>query len=358
MTEKYDSPGCQTQIKGPFTTQRYPFHFAVPEELVSPFGDVNPLYLKIPPTAKLGPTYYRSSDGKTFMQPLIVYQLKTTLTSSSNEPYAAGSTLWAQREVEILPLSSMEPPLPVADYPGEFKMRARTNVYNSFLQRPRGVIQVSTEEPRSLDVSTSAPKASTKLFIGLSFDANASIVLTNQPYEWECEVQTTLQSKMFYSAAKMERNATMLDASRKTNLSVRVEEVGSEVRQLTSLDWAQADVSSDGTTKADKATLAWTTLLCIPVSAHKAVLPTFATEIAARRYSIVVQVRFKGVRHGRLMLDVPVQVTRKFVRGRYSGAMQSVEEVDALEIGTEYLDVDETEEEAIAKLPPPYSETE
>lgn len=264
--------------------------------------------MSLPPSARLGRPFSARNPDKTFMQPLIKYTMQACLITVSSNPTRI-SEYCAEREIEMRPYREALPPLDLSDYPGDFRPVASACLTTK--KGRGGELHLSTMEPVALSVNTKAPRATTAAIIRLCFLPGIVEKELGLPYEWSCEIDTTIRKITFCSTRKTKRMQTVEEASKLLYGDVRVEDLDTETRILNSLVWRQDHLASNGTIRSDNANLPWTTTLSVPVSGSKRLLPTFATELASRRYSLVLHVRMKGLRHKPLEVEVPLQVVRE-----------------------------------------------
>lgn len=294
-----------------WVVQRHPFSFTVPHNLISPCDDVDPNYLRLPPSAKLGFRHIDWTAGKKYMQPLIMYTLEASLTAVPSDSALRICRYHGEKEIEIQPCREASPPLDVADYPGDFQLCAKSCLRTRTLKGGIGALYLSATEPAALVVNTESPRATTVATARLHYLPGAAARQSGWPYEWSCEVSTSIRSTTFYSTRKTTKMQTLCEASQFPCGAVRIDDLDSETRILSPLAWRQNHLASNGGVRLEERNLPWVTTLSIPVSASKCLLPTFATEFASRRYALVLRVRMRGIRHRVLDVEVPLQVIRE-----------------------------------------------
>ena len=302
-TQTLSSPFSQSHRVTRENTSRIPFEFIVPESLISPQSDVGSEYLSLLPTVKEGSLYVEPKSGPNFMQPLVSYTLTASLL-----PIRCWKILQVSREISILPVVSVSPPLQIENFPLEYQMTCSQTARGKWWTGPIGRLTVSAAEPPPLNVSTRSPRATTTVSVKLLFTPTKAATSIAPPYEWLMTVKSYLQILTF-TTTKPFNQAPTQDRAKKTSVRNQTcKKTLPEVRQCAPGSWRLHRISEPGAIIPDVPLNPWTSTLSVPVNSPRSLLPTFLCPLAARRYILVLQISIAGLRHGRLWLQIPIQI--------------------------------------------------
>ena len=293
--------------KGQIYSYRLPFAFVIPHELISARSDVGSEYLNLLPTVKEGASFEGPLTGRTYMQPMITYALTATTTRSAAH---IGSEIQCRyrREIIVMPSIPAAPPLQVEDFLPEYKTTCGKVLKRHIWSRPLGKLTVSAVEPQPLNISTSAPRASTVASVKLLFEPWGAHTPAARPYEWNVAVKYYLQIRTFYTTQPYTQIPTKKTVETDPLAGMSCSATSPEVRQCNTLSWHLHRLSSAGTIASDTSVIPWTATLTVPVNASKALVPTYLNRLSARRYVLVLHVGFANLHHDPLVLEVPIQI--------------------------------------------------
>lgn len=290
-----------------FSVHRLPFKFTIPTELISSRSDVSQEYLNLLPTVKEGQSYYGLATKQLYMQPRIMYVI-TALSTRFAGDMSSATKCRTKREITVMPSIPASPPLQIEHFPHEYKTICVKNLKRRMWNRPIGKLTISAVEPKALNISTSALRASTVASVRLLFQPCGAHTPAATPYEWRLTVKSHLKVRTFYSTKQFTHIPTMesvkLDPLAEMTSSCTLP----EIRQCDTLSWRLHRLSSAGTIASDALATPWTTTLIVPVSASKSLIPTFLSPLSARRYVLVLHITIEEIHHDAIVLEIPVQV--------------------------------------------------
>ncbi|KAI9820579.1 MAG: hypothetical protein M1827_004948 [Pycnora praestabilis] len=284
-----------------------PFAFVIPHKLISPKSDVASEYLNLLPSMKEGLAFKGPLTGRIYMQPNVTYTITAT---PLRIPARVGSAMrWKdRREISIMPSIPAAPPLQIDHFPCEYRTNCGKTLKQHFWSRPAGRVIVSAEEPEPLNISTSAPRATSTVSVKLSFEPCATHTPPVRPYEWNVTVKYYLRIRTFYTTRQYTQVPTKKTAKTEALVQKSSSTTMPEVRQCNTLSWRLQRLSSAGTITEDTEVLPWTTTLTVPVNASKTLVPTFLCPLSTRRYALVMEVSIANVNHDVMALEIPIQV--------------------------------------------------
>ena len=306
-TQEIETTSSRRHRSEGYSVHRVPFAFTIPTELISSRSDVSPEYLNLLPTVKEGQSYYGLATKQEYMQPRVMYVL-TAVSTKVGTGIGPARKYRTKREVNVMPSIPASPPLQIEHFPQEYKMICVKTLKRHMWNRPLGKLTTSAAEPQALNISTSAPRASTVAPVKILFQPCGAHSTAATPYEWKLTVKSHLKVRTFYSTKPF----TQIPTKESVNMDSLAEMTTScthpEIRQCDTLSWRLHRLSSTGIIASDTLTIPWTTTLMVPVNASKSLIPTFLNPLSARRYVLVMDITIEEMHHDALVLEVPVQV--------------------------------------------------
>ncbi len=290
--------------QGGFHVYCLPFHFVVPYETISRHGDLNPEFLRLPPSTASKTTQF--DPRKTYPQIQYFIQVAHIRIDAAINPYYYRHNL---RYVNIVPYSSEALSLWVADFPEEYKT-CTTSVLNRHPWiHTLGHIQLWAAEPNPVNLLTLAAQASTVLSLKMRFTPCITFKKTSYLWNWACSVSYCIRSQTFSSTRKLDQIPTLSAIRTDPTLGMVEKKTKWKTWDFHSLSWTKEDhevlEANDTRGKQDEA---WIATLDIPVNISTSLSPTFLNVLSARRYAIILRFSLKNLHHGVLELKVPVQL--------------------------------------------------
>ncbi|MCJ1383493.1 hypothetical protein MMC17_006607 [Xylographa soralifera] len=236
-----------------------------------------------------------------------MYFIKATLAEVRHQAKRT-RTCHDAREIVIVPSTPAAPPLSLDEYPREYRPNSTATLKRRRWSRPIGRLNISAREPQAINVSTTAPRASTTVFIKLRFDPCTTCESEVRPYEWDCDVEYYVRSRTFYTVKLLDEipSISMMEANEHVRMDSKFSK--SEIRQCSSHSWRLDRLSRMGVIQSSDENSPWMTTLVVPINASKTLTPTFLNPLSARRYSLVLRLSIKGLYHSIMELEVPLQI--------------------------------------------------
>lgn len=285
------------------------FEFVIPHQLISPHSDVDLAYLNLLPTVKEGPKFQEKRVGPTFMRPMIFYHITGSANTGENMSQC-------MREIKVLPSIPALPPLQVVHFPREYKTECRKELKRYIWSSPLGKLTVSAEEPQPLNLSCTAPRASTLATVSFSFDSSKPHT-SMAPPDSTVMVRYLLRSRTFYTTEPLAGMPNLDTIESNPLIQMTTETTRPEVRQFNKLSWRLHPNSSAEPGVSNDSTLLWTTTLTVSINASKNLTPTFLNPLSAHRYALVMQITIPSWCSQTLALEVPIQVIHYSYKGGY-----------------------------------------
>lgn len=243
------------------------------------------------------------------MQPLIFYRLLATVKSKSRPLQSCAPQ--CEREIIVMPLQAVSPPLYVDAFQDEYTFTATAKVRRHFYSRSIGRLQLSAEEAPQVNILASSTYASTNVPVKILFGASQGKALRVEPYNWTWVVRSQLRTRIFYSSRDFEHEPSIEDARMSEHISMHTCASPAETREYTGRSWRMSRISDSGTIlNSDPEQLPWLTHLEAVVSVPRSCIPCFFSARAALRYSIILNIRVSGQASATATLELPVQVVR------------------------------------------------
>lgn len=285
-----------------------PFHFVIPHHLISAQSPVDRECLDLPPTVKAGGRLSGPESKLLYIQPLIVYIVKVTKQMAGLCP---GHTICEtnEREVLIMPHRAANAPIETTFFPGEYLLSSSAAMKHHAWNRSLGRLTAFSSEPRPVNILTSSPRASTIVHVRLLFEPDQSAAQpTGRLDDVGFDVRTRLRCRTFYSIKELSHQPSLAKMKRQPDVQMRSELIDLQVSQSKALSW-QLDQSSpsDRIVQEDSSTRR-TACLAVAINVDKAMVPSFRATFAARRYSIILEIRASGFQYRKIELEVPVQI--------------------------------------------------
>lgn len=268
---------------------------------------MNPEYLNLLPTVKEGQSYYGLATKQEYMQPRIMYAITAVSTKFAGATRSA-TKCRTKREINVMPSIPASPPLQIEHFPHEYRTTCVKTLRRRMWNRPIGKLSISAEEPKALNISTSAPRASTVASVKLLFQPCGAHTPAAAPYEWRLTVKSHLKVRTFYSTKQYTQIPTRESVKSEPLAEMTSSCTQPEIRQCDTLSWRLHRLSSAGTIASDTLAIPWTTTLIVPVNAPKSLNPTFLNPLSARRYVLVLHITIEEIHHDVIVLEVPIQV--------------------------------------------------
>lgn len=272
---------------------RFPFRFVIPRFLAEPF-------LQLPPSMEEGREFVNVKNGKRYMQPLIVYEICSSLTYVGGGIDSRWTRVDDRHAIQLVPRLICGPPIEVEDFPGEFQTTSVRRLRQGLLRSHYGQMTMSADEPGPLCLDAAAfPMPTTVCLIQVEYTPARGLARSNVHLKpWLCNVRPQLHVKTYYSTCKLWEMPRKPRRSTSSDIRLRSEVIELGSRELRLGSWQAADWTASS----------WTTTVSLPVSAPSQLLPAFVTGLAARSYALKLTVRLPGVAHKPFELEVPLQV--------------------------------------------------
>lgn len=293
---------CRSDL---FNIYRLPFRFVIPHMLISARSDMDPEFLKLCPSAKVGLTFRGPETAHIYRQPMITYTLRVKQIRTGMR-VGTSMKCYKEREIIIMPYTPPAPPLRIEHFPRDYKSCSTKIIKQHRWSRPLGTLEISAAEPSPLNVLTMAPKSSTFVVMMIIFKPRLDIC----PWNWKFAVKYHLRSRTFCSTRKLDRVPTRSTVRLDQSLTMHDVNSAPEVREYGTLRWRRENhliLERSDLSKNDNLCL-WTTTLILPVNASKSLLPTFLNPLSARQYALVLRLSIEGLYHEALELVLPLQV--------------------------------------------------
>ncbi|KAF3908299.1 hypothetical protein AA313_de0206526 [Arthrobotrys entomopaga] len=289
---------------------KLPFHFTVPEHLVSPRCDIPPAYLQIPstvprPNPKSPYTNYESRLS-------VKYELSVSTFRFHENVVAWMKTDRPTREIVIVPSIPASPPLQIRYYPREYQISCCKALKKRAWDKPLATLEVSAQEPSPLEVNTKAPQAATvtKLRLDLS-NLGAKCANKLRMQDWVVQVTSHMTAWTFYTTKDRLTNIpTMETLAEDPSLFLIKEVLPKDTRQISNIEWFLTSPPryEESAFNSPSQPSCWTAELPVTVTCSKNLVPTFLNPLAARRYAIVFRIKVLGLSHDEIEVKVPVQI--------------------------------------------------
>jgi hypothetical protein len=269
------STRCRSDL---FQIYDLPFRFVIPHMLISARSDMDPEFLKLCPSAKVGLTFRGPETAHTYRQPMITYTLRVKQIRTRVR-VGPSMKCYKEREIIIMPYTPPAPPLGIEHFPRDYKSCSTKIIKKHRWSRPLGILEISAAEPSPLNVLTTAPKSSTFVAIAIIFKPRLEICLWN----WNCAVKYHLRSRTFCSTRKLDRVPTRSTVKLDQSLTMHDVNNTPEVREYGTLRWRRENhIISERSDLSNNDNLPpWTTTLILLVNASKSLLLTFLNLLSA-----------------------------------------------------------------------------
>lgn len=211
------------------------------------------------------------------------------------------------REIKVMPSIPALPPLQIMHFPREYEMTCRKELKRHIWSSTLGSLQISAEEPQPLNLSSTAPRASTLASVNLSFRPSKTYTRVIPP-DWTVTVRYFLRSRTFYTTQPLTEIPNLDTVQSNPLVQMTTETTLPEVRQSNKLTWHLQPHPSTEPSVSNGSTLLWTTTMKVPINASKTLIPTFLSPLSARRYALVMQIAIAPGCRQTLALELPIQV--------------------------------------------------
>ena len=254
----------------------------------------------------------------------------TYMLTASATHIGSGKGYQCTQEIIVMPSMAAAPPLQIEHFHREYKVTSCNTLKRHMWTRPIGKLTVSAVEPQPLNLSTVEPRATTTAAMKLLFQPCKAQISAARPYDWNISVKSFLRIKTFFTTQPFKRIPTEKGAETDPLIGIDSQITAANIRRCDTLPWRLHRLSSAGTITTDAvAATPWTSILIVPVSASKTLLPTFLSPLSARRYVLVLQLNVEDMFHGAIALEIPIQVihdpSQTASRSRWSSGGQEHE---------------------------------
>lgn len=319
------------------------FSLTIPQSVVPKTGGIPDQCLSLPPTISVGDVL-EGYDHAMYAQPRIDYRLRAVAKIRS--PEGDFKTVQGEKEITVMPCSEPEPPVEVADFPGEF-VGSATNGFRASFFGAQYLMTLSMSEPSPISMGSVQGRHTTTLRFKVEIQAAAGKEPSTNLYslfqdlkDLKFKIQSVLRAKTYYSTQPfpMTPSQTMVTAQGPIRLHDSVLKM-SEV-EVVSSSWqpkfldevpcyeeaVRTGSISSGSShsssirhgsqtsvrlpNAPSSIRAWTTSLDVPLELNATPLPTFCSAIASRQYSLIARIRVKGALVREFVLEAPLQLHR------------------------------------------------
>ncbi|CZR69697.1 uncharacterized protein PAC_19597 [Phialocephala subalpina] len=299
----------------PLYMYRLPFSFTIPRELISARSDVGPEFLHLCPSANLGLPFKHPLASQLYNQPSIRYLIRVKEVRTEM-PAASPPKCDREREIHIMPNTPPPPPVVLEHFPKDYRTYTSSPIRTRHWRQPFGVLELSTTEPSPLNICTTTPRASTLTSLNIVFRPRVNAGPGVCPCNWKFTIRSYVRIRTFCSTQKFKKSPTASSAKVNRFLTMSDSRAFVETRQYCVSCWKRDPQLIKPSLEAwlevggvvDERLCPWSRSLVVPMSASKALLPTFLNPLSARQYALVLKVSVEGFSHRGLELVLPLQV--------------------------------------------------
>lgn len=299
----------------PLYMYRLPFSFMIPSELISARSDIGPEFLRLCPSANLGSTVQNSWASQIYSKPSIKYTIRVKHVTTDVH-LVPPHRCYMEREIQIMPYTSPLPPLVLEHFPNDFRTFTCSSIRTRQWKQSFGVLELSAVEPPPLNLCTAAPRACTLASLQVILRQHGCCSPELYPCNWKFTIRSYIRIRTFCSTQTLTKVPTMFAAKINPCLNVNDSRTFSETRQYCVSSWkydpqlvdSGLGPPTEGEGVTDGKAPLWCKTLVVPISAPKALLPTFLNPLSARQYALVLKVDVEGLSHRPLKLVLPLQV--------------------------------------------------
>lgn len=326
---------------------------------------------RLPPSFNGRNSYFDKFDLVPRPGATITYFLRTIIAFQKSDGLGVSNsvTAVAEKNIDFLPYTEVQPPTHVLSFPGEFITRVERQLRKHLLGRRLGTLTVATEEPDALVYSSENVNVTTNVVLRIFF--NAASPSLHPLHNFSFTISSALRAKTYYSAKNLAcvPKQTLLTGDGLLRLHDDVLKVGESKYQNLKWTWLppddpvenQAARQSDSlyqfngniSTKTERSASSsevfrtssasssaenasesggekgtWATSIRIPISSVQRLQPTFCSKLVARFYSILLRIRIKAAYAESIDCEVPLQVVH--TRRMSETTMAPVQEDESL----------------------------
>ncbi|KAF2115704.1 hypothetical protein BDV96DRAFT_645893 [Lophiotrema nucula] len=208
-----------------------------------------------------------------------------------------------------MPSTEHPPPRYMGAFAVDYRLQANSKVRKNIFHRSRGSVELATEEPPALDLSSFPRRPSTTIMLKVLFKEDRRVFEeTVEPYSWTFTIETKLKRTLILTTKPFDREPTLADAKNKSQTSLYTKLLLSERREYSQLAWRNEHTAADGTLlQANDHGPLWTTRIPVAFTTAQDLVPSFLCPTFVLRYSVLVSVRIGGL-SGQVVLETPLQV--------------------------------------------------
>ncbi|KFZ16617.1 hypothetical protein V502_05007 [Pseudogymnoascus sp. VKM F-4520 (FW-2644)] len=238
----------------------------------------------------------------------------------------------ASREIILMPIEDIPPPLEPEDFGKEYRLVAATSLRPSWGSRKSLTVVVSSMEPRPLTFPNREEGCeSTEVLLHLKtgglLDGSSERAFV-ESHLTDCEVQINLEAVTYFSAQEQKAAMSMAEALQSPSVVLKKTKYAPNKKKLRLERWMKGREIASGIFEWETA-VSVTTIL--PWSFSR--LPSFFTSLVARRYAFDVQITFGhwssiNVFHKPIKLRIPLQIVH-FAAGKFLGHSLEDDDLEA-----------------------------
>lgn len=329
-----------------------PFLYIVPDGTEFPDDNEFPTSCRPLPPSTTG-TFFYTNTWNALLQPHvnIQYFIKAIVTYSQRTPTTSSATTTAvvTRPIDLLPYNDVPPPVNIHSYPGEFTETIQRPIRASYIGEQLGSVTAKAGEPPPLTYMAGVKEVSTDCILRISIQG--AKIDPRRLGHITVEVYPILHAKTYFSLQQMQcmpsrcsiadDGPQLYETLMRLNIqkfrdfqwssSVPIPRDQAHIEQQTSTAPA-VDGTSHGRQPADTSrkcfqsrftlpwvqmealpseqrVTTWQTTVRVPIYPPQRLHPSFCSTLAARSYSIELQIRiYGGLYTGKMRLEVPLQV--------------------------------------------------
>lgn len=287
----------------------------------------------------MGQTLPWYDEPEVYAQPNISYHL-LSLVKYHTLDQSETQTLEARKEIRIVPVTEVLPPIDIQDFPAEF-VESQTQTFRiSIFGGPAYSMTLSMHEPPAIILRDMRTRGTTtaELIIDIkaaegNIDENSVDRLSQSLRKLTFTVESIFRAKTFYSITPFAKlpGQTALTLKGPMRLQDEVMKLGTVCDKSNSWQYlprnqrpSYAEAVRRPSSQSVKSTMSgsgdaspsnspspprsWSARICVPLVVPADILPTFCSALAARQYSIITRTKISGIRTKPFILEVPMQM--------------------------------------------------
>ncbi|KAH8803673.1 hypothetical protein F5884DRAFT_861989 [Xylogone sp. PMI_703] len=286
------------------------FFFNIPEYMSIP-SDRTGIQQTLPPSMRiLKPNQFIAWDNfanGSVNSCDVSYYIRARVFRNGRQVYESS------REIIIMPVTDLPPPLDPEDFKGEFRLLATWPLKSPTKQRENITLTISAEEPQPIIFPTSEGETgSTDVF--LNFETGMLSMKSDEKTYVEsqltyCEVSITLNAITYFSTLEQSSAMSIEEVTRSPSVVSKKTKYKTDKRKM-HLKWRKGHGIASGTAEFAKLEASVTLTTTLPHNFSR--LPSFLSTLVARRYALDFDIML-GYGHGIMpkKLRLPIQIIHR-----------------------------------------------